>query len=74
VAEQGDRKKLRIVIDAKYYTSQLAQSTIDKTVDDMNLRCDKEHEAYGLLICSQSTKLDEFKATKQHHKLSLVKL
>lgn len=28
-------KKLKVVADAKYYTSQLTQHTIDKTVDDL---------------------------------------
>lgn len=53
-------KKLKIVVDAKYYTSQLEQDTINKTIDDMKLRCDDEYEAFSFLICSNSTKLDKF--------------
>ena len=37
---ENKRKKLKIVIDAKFYSDKLPQSEINKTVDDMNLRCD----------------------------------
>ena len=51
---------LKIVCDAKYYSSTLQIGTILKTVDDVNLRDDSEYAAYGLLICSDLTDLSEF--------------
>ena len=69
-----NRKKLKIVLDAKFYTTQLAQSTIDKTVDDMRLRCDDEFQAFSILICSQQTKLNEYYSQKQADGLHLVTL
>jgi hypothetical protein len=62
------------VVDAKFYTSQLSQLTIEKTVDDLNLRCDDAFKAYGLLVCSDETKLDEYKSQTQSSKLYLIKL
>lgn len=45
-----------IVIDAKYYKSELSQGTIEKTVDDMKLR----RTNWGLLVCSDETKTTIF--------------
>lgn len=61
---QEGRKKIKIIVDAKYYTSQLSQDTIDKTIDDVSLRCDDKFEAWGLIVCSESTKLDEYRSNK----------
>lgn len=65
---------MKVVCDAKYYTSQLSQGTVDKTVDDLYLRCDDVYEAYGLLICSENTKLNEYESQPQDQKLFLIKL
>ena len=51
---QSKRKKLYIVIDAKFYSKSLSLTTIEKTIDDMELR-----KAFGLIICSSETKLSE---------------
>ena len=53
-------KSLKIVVDAKYYTSQLSQETIEKTIDDTYLRSDDNYEAFALLVCSEETGLDEY--------------
>ena len=42
--------------DAKFYTSDLSEKTISKTVDDMKLRGTN----LGLLVCSQDTKLHTY--------------
>jgi len=47
---------LLVVCDAKHYTSELGKSTIQKTLDDMRLR----ETEYGILICSEDTKMCEF--------------
>ena len=58
--EIGDKKhnKLKIVIDAKYYTSMLTTDVIQKLLDDTYLRCDENFDAFGLIICTEHTKLD----------------
>lgn len=68
---KGNYKKLYIVIDAKYYKSELSLLTLDKTVDDMHLR-----KAYGLIICSEDTKIGETieQYSAKRENLSLVKL
>jgi len=48
---------LTIVCDAKYYTSEIPDKIIDKTLDDMRLR----NTNYGILICSEDTKTDKIK-------------
>ena len=56
---QGELKSgetLQIVCDAKFYTSDLSEKTISKTVDDMKLRGTN----LGLLVCSQDTKLHTY--------------
>jgi hypothetical protein len=40
----------------------------------MNLRCDTEFESFGLLICSQETKLFEYESKPQPESLYLIKL
>ena len=50
----GDR--LPIVVDAKYYQTEIATSTIRKTLDDMLLR----ETPYGLLVCSERSGLATF--------------
>ena len=40
----------------------------------MNLRCDDEFESFGLLICSQETKLFEYKSKPQPENLHLIVL
>ncbi len=44
-----------LVIDSKYYESDLTVETIMKTIEDMELR----GGAYGLIICRENTKLTE---------------
>ncbi|CDW89874.1 UNKNOWN [Stylonychia lemnae] len=64
--------QLKIVCDAKYYKTQLSQTVIDKSLDDMELR-----KAYGLIICSDTTKISKsFFFNNQKHKdnLSILKL
>ncbi len=41
---------LYIVIDAKFYSTELKTEEVQKTIDDMNLR-----KAYGLIVCSEAT-------------------
>ena len=56
----ADLKKLRIVVDAKYYSSILGSETILKTVDDVKLRADKKFDSRGLLVCSEGTDLQDW--------------
>ena len=49
-------KKLPIVIDAKYYSSDISTETIRKTLDDMALR----NTPYGLLVCSEQAGFAKF--------------
>lgn len=46
-----NKKYLKIVVDAKFYTSQLLLDPIQKIIDDTQLRCDDFHDAFGLLVC-----------------------
>ena len=48
---------ITIVCDAKYYTNEVPEKVILKTVDDMRLR----DTAHGILICSQSARTQEYK-------------
>ncbi len=41
---------LYIVVDAKFYSTELKKEDVQKTIDDMNLR-----KAYGLIVCSEAT-------------------
>lgn len=56
----SSEKKLRVVIDAKLYTSNLGQETILKTYDDVKLRDDKNFDSIGLIICSENTILSDW--------------
>lgn len=40
----------------------------------MKLRCDEDFEAFAILICSETTKLNEYYSQKQVDELSLVTL
>jgi hypothetical protein len=61
-----------IVCDAKFYTNEIPEKVVEKTLDDMRLR----NTPYGILICSCETKSSEFDrvmAQKNSH-LLLIKL
>ena len=64
--------KLLIVCDAKFYTNDLPERIILKTIDDMQLR-DTE---FGLLICSSQTKTKSYTEMpiEKRKNLKLVKL
>jgi hypothetical protein len=63
---------LVIVCDAKFYTNEIPEKIIAKTLDDMRLR----NTTFGILICSQETKSQEFDRmmAEKHSFLSLIKL
>lgn len=72
----SERKQLRIVADAKFYSSILGHETILKTVDDVKLRADDNYDARGLLICSEGTDLEDWTYLEGalEDEISLVKL
>jgi hypothetical protein len=49
--QKVNKKYLKVVVDAKFYTSLLQTDTIQKTIDDTHLRCDDFHDAFGLIVC-----------------------
>ena len=57
---QQHQKKLKLVVDAKYYSSKLSVETIEKTVDDVQLREDEQYMAKGLLVCSDAADVSEY--------------
>ena len=62
-----------IVCDAKYYTNEVPEKVILKTLDDMRLR----NTPYGILICSQNARTQEYRSLVAQNKcknLELVKL
>jgi len=46
-----------IVCDAKYYTNEVPEKVILKTLDDMRLR----GTPYGILICSENARSQEYR-------------
>jgi hypothetical protein len=59
-----------IVIDAKFYTNEIPEKVIEKTLDDMALR----KTNYGILICSEKAKHTEFDNMKGKKGLRLLVL
>lgn len=46
-----------IIVDAKFYQTEISSATIRKSLDDMALR----DTPYGLLVCSEGAGLAKFK-------------
>jgi hypothetical protein len=50
-------KRLKIIVDMKYYSSALGIDAVYKSIHDAQIRCDQEFQADALLIVSQGTDL-----------------
>lgn len=52
---------LAIVVDAKFYTTEVSSDTIKKTLNDMELR----GTPFGILVCSEGAGVAKFASMQQ---------